>query len=100
MYDKEGFLIDLNDWNEHLAEKIAQAEQISLTSPHWELIHLAREYYDAFNLSPEMRPFIKWLNQKIERETINSLYLLKLFPDSPAKMISKIAGLPKPTNCL
>ncbi len=99
-YDKEGFLLDLNQWSKALAVNIAQTENINLTTPHWELILLAREYYAQFNLSPEMRPYIKWLNKKIKVKNINSLYLLKLFPDSPTKMISKIAGLPKPTNCL
>ena len=30
----------------------------------------------------------------------NSIYLLSLFPGNPAKLAAKIAGLPRPTNCL
>ena len=34
------------------------------------------------------------------KEKGSSMYLLQLFPGSPAKIGSKIAGLPKPDNCL
>ena len=30
----------------------------------------------------------------------NSIYLHKLFPGNPAKLAAKIAGLPRPTNCI
>ena len=100
MFDKEGFLIHLNDWNETIACSIANEENIILTDKHWELIHCAREYYQQFDISPEMRPFIKWITKQLGPEKGRSLYLLMLFPDSPAKIISKIAGLPKPPNCI
>lgn len=99
-FDTEGFLRNLHDWNRDVANSIAQAENISLTSAHWELINSAREYQKKFDISPEMRPFIKWIRHEISQEKASSLYLLKLFPGSPAKLISKIAGLPKPPNCI
>lgn len=100
MYDQEGFLIDLNQWSEDIANTIANKESIELTEEHWELIHLARRYHQSFNISPEMRPFIKYIKQEINEEKAKSIYLLSLFPGSPAKLISKIAGLPKPPNCI
>lgn len=100
MFDKEGFLIDLSDWQESLAQSIAAAEGIELSAEHWRLIRLARDYYGQFDISPEMRPFVKWVAQHLGPEKGKSLYLLSLFPNSPAKLISKIAGLPKPPNCL
>ncbi|MGH8425826.1 MAG: TusE/DsrC/DsvC family sulfur relay protein, partial [Pseudomonas fluorescens] len=30
----------------------------------------------------------------------NSLHLNRLFKGTPAKLAAKLAGLPKPTNCL
>ncbi|MES2603574.1 MAG: TusE/DsrC/DsvC family sulfur relay protein, partial [Pseudomonadota bacterium] len=30
----------------------------------------------------------------------NSLYLLSLFPGSPARLAARIAGLPRPVNCM
>ena len=100
MYDKEGFLIDLNTWDNNIATAIATKENIQLNEQHWELIQLARDYYQAFDISPEMRPFVKWVAKHCGKDKGRSLYLLTLFPDSPAKIISKIAGLPKPANCI
>lgn len=98
--DKEGFLIDLNDWNEVTAEAIAKEEGIDLTEAHWEVIHLLRQFYQEFELSPAMRPLVKYVGQQLSKDKGNSMYLLTLFPGSPAKFASKIAGLPKPDNCL
>lgn len=100
MFDQEGFLRDINNWTKELAIQIASQEQITLLEPHWELIYLAREYQVNFEKSPEMRPFINYIKKNLNKEKASSIYLLSLFPNSPAKLISKIAGLPKPDNCL
>jgi len=47
-----------------------------------------------------MRPLVKFVGQELGKDKGNSMYLLTLFPGSPAKLGSKIAGLPKPENCL
>ena len=98
--DKEGYLTDLNDWSEAVAEQIASAEGIELSDAHWALIRLVRQFYADFEVSPAMRPLVKLTREKLGPEQGNSLYLLKLFPGSPAKVLAKIAGLPRPTNCL
>ncbi len=99
-FDKEGFVVNLNDWTEDVAETIALTEDITLTESHWELIRLAREYYATFDISPEMRPLVKQVKLTLGEDKGRSIYLMSLFPGSPAKLISKIAGLPKPPNCL
>lgn len=99
-FDKEGFLLDLISWNRDLAIKIAQDEGIKLTNEHFVILHLARDFYQDFDISPEMRPLVKWVKNKLGTDKGNSIYLLSLFPNSPAKLISKIAGLPKPLNCI
>ena len=98
--DKEGFLRKLSDWTPELAEEIARLEDITLTEAHWELIYLLRQYYEQFDSSPAMRPLVKYCGLELGPEQGKSLYLLSLFPGSPAKIGSKIAGLPKPDNCL
>ncbi|WP_444884654.1 TusE/DsrC/DsvC family sulfur relay protein [Microbulbifer sp. PSTR4-B] len=98
--DKEGYLRDLNDWNRDVAEELAHAEKIELTNAHWEVIELLQEFYRQFELSPAMRPLVKFIGQHLGSEKGRSIYLMQLFPPSPAKIASKIAGLPKPTNCL
>ena len=98
--DEEGYLKNLNDWNESVANQIARDEGLSLTAEHWELIHLIREFYATYQLSPAMRPLIKAVKLKFGADKGKSIYLMKLFPGSPAKLLAKIAGLPKPDNCL
>ena len=100
LFDKEGFLTDITQWNEAMAKEVATNEGITLTEAHWELVYSARKYHETFDISPEMRPFIKWIGKELAPEKAKSIYLLSLFPNSPAKLISKIAGLPKPPNCI
>lgn len=99
-FDKEGFLLDLRLWDRDIATQVAQKENIKLTNEHFVILHLARDFYQDFDISPEMRPLVKWVKKKLGAEKGNSMYLLTLFPNSPAKLVSKIAGLPKPLNCI
>ena len=99
-FDKEGFLRNLDDWNESLAADIARGEGIVLDARHWEIVHLLRNYYAEFDASPAMRAMVKYVRLNLGDEKGTSIYLLGLFPGSPAKIGSKIAGLPKPDNCL
>ena len=98
--DKDGYLVELSDWSEATAEALAQREGISLSSEHWEILRLVRSFYDDFQLSPANRPLIKFIAMKIGPEKGNSLHLNRLFNGVPAKLAAKLAGLPKPTNCL
>lgn len=98
--DKEGYLINLDEWNIEIANEIATQENILLTPAHWEIINLLQEFYQEFEISPAMRALVKYTEKKLGQEKGKSIYLLHLFPPSPAKVASKIAGLPRPTNCL
>jgi len=98
--DKDGFLLNLDDWSEEVAKELARKEGIELTEAHWEVIYKLREFYAEFDLSPAMRPLTKYLKANLGADKAGSIYLLKLFPESPAKLGAKIAGLPRPENCL
>lgn len=98
--DKDGYLKQLDDWSPPVAEALAVNEGIKLTADHWEVIHLLRDFYRQYQLSPAMRPLVKYIALHLGQEKASSIYLLKLFPGSPAKIASKLAGLPKPENCL
>ncbi len=99
-FDEEGYLRNLNDWSETVAVEIAASEGISLSEAHWEIISIIREFYQNYELSPAMRPLVKAVSLKLGKDKGKSIYLMKLFPGSPAKLVAKIAGLPKPDNCL
>lgn len=98
--DEEGYLEDLNDWNPDVAEAIARQEGLELTEAHWEILHLLRRFYQEFELSPAMRPLVKYIGLNLDKEKARSIYLMQLFGESPARLASRLAGLPKPTNCL
>lgn len=98
--DQDGFLMNLADWSEEVAAHLAQQEGIELNEQHWEVLYALRDFYQEFDLSPAMRPLTGYLKQKLGAEKATSIYLLQLFPQSPAKLAAKIAGLPRPENCL
>ncbi len=99
LYDKEGFLSDYKDWSKELAPELAAAEGISLTEQHWEVINLVRSFYQKFHLSPTTRVLVKIVGEQLGSEKGRSIYLMRLFTSKPAKLVAKISGLPKPTNC-
>ena len=98
--DKEGYLIDLADWSEVVAGQLAADARVELTDAHWEVIQLVRAFYAKHELSPAMRPLVKWVKQSLGEDKGTSIYLMSLFPGNPAKLSAKIAGLPRPTNCI
>ncbi|WP_137973339.1 TusE/DsrC/DsvC family sulfur relay protein [Pseudomonas sp. F(2018)] len=98
--DQDGYLADLADWSPATAEALAAGEEIQLSSEHWEILELLRGFYAEFQLSPATRPLIKYVALKLGPEKGNSLHLNRLFKGTPAKLAAKLAGLPKPTNCL
>lgn len=98
--DQDGYLQNLQDWSETVASALAAQEDLSLSPEHWEILHLLRAFYAQYQLSPATRPLIKYVALHLGSDKGNSLHLNRLFKGTPAKLAAKLAGLPKPTNCL
>lgn len=104
--DKEGFLRNLDDWNEQAAEIIARNCNITLSDSHWEILTVLREFYAHHQVSPANRALVALVKRELGKDKGNSAYLMSLFrnpennKESPAKLAARIAGLPKPDNCL
>ncbi len=98
--DRDGYLRDLGAWSEVVAEELASREGLHLQEQHWAVIAALREFYSRTSVSPAMRPFVKLCSEQLGPAMGTSLALHKLFPGNPAKLAAKIAGLPRPTNCL
>jgi tRNA 2-thiouridine synthesizing protein E len=98
--DKDGNLAHLDDWSEDVAQALARQADIELTDAHWEILNLMREFHQRRGIAPVMRILVKLVEKTFGPEKGNSLYLLKLFPGSPARVASRIAGLPRPANCI
>jgi tRNA 2-thiouridine synthesizing protein E len=98
--DEEGYLVNLSDWSEDVANEIAKTENIDMSESHWEVVNFLREYYEEFQIAPAVRVLTKAIGKKLGADKGNSQYLYELFPYGPAKQACKIAGLPKPTGCV
>jgi len=98
--DEEGYITNLADWDEDVADYLAKEEGIDMSENHWEVVNFLREYYDEYQIAPAVRVLTKAIGKKLGKEKGNSKYLYELFPYGPAKQACKIAGLPKPTGCI
>lgn len=98
--DEDGYLVNLADWNEEVANYLAGTESVDMTDSHWEVVHFLREYYEEYKIAPMIRILTKAIGKKLGKDKGNTKYLYDLYPGGPAKQACKIAGLPKPTGCV
>ncbi|WP_375753966.1 TusE/DsrC/DsvC family sulfur relay protein [Vibrio sp. HN007] len=98
--DKEGYLLNHEEWEEGMIGILAEDEGIEVTEDHLEIILFVRKFYEEFNTSPAVRMLVKAVEKEHGPEKGNSKYLFKLFKKGPAKQATKLAGLPKPAKCL
>ena len=90
-----GFLVHVEDWNESVANAVAEEEGIELTQRHWDVINYLREqYFDHAGSQPNNRVMVKDMGE-VWSEKINSKTLFDLFPGNPSKQAGRIAGLPE-----
>lgn len=91
--DEQGFLLEPL-YDDEAVRVIAQAENITLTDAHWEVVNYLRDQYRANGHTPSFRNMLKGMTEI--RPEIDSKYLYDLFPIGPAKQGVKVAGLPQP----
>ena len=95
-----GWLLNLDEWSEDLAEKIAVTENVpELTQEHWDIINEAREYFEENGSVAEPRVFSKLMKKKYGKDRSDQKYIYSLFPTGLIKCANKIAGLPRPKGC-
>ena len=99
--DDDGYLKHLQYWSPDIAQAQAQQQQLTLTDAHWEIINAIRDFYSQYQRSPTTRVLLKYLAQQLGTQKSSSIYVMQLFGGgTPAKSIAKLAGLPKPPNCI
>jgi len=96
---ESGWLENRDDWNEEVAEAIAKNAGIKLSEEHWELVRIAREFYeDHFQCCPP-RAFSRLLRKKYGKDHCDQKFIYTLFPAGGlVSCINKIAGLPCPCD--
>ena len=90
--DQDGHLLDYTVWNEQVAQE--------LTAWHFEVLHAVRQFYQQFGHSPATRPLIKFLMKTVSPEINNAVLQEKFNTGLVARHLSRLAGIPKPANCL
>jgi len=98
--DEEGYITDINLWTTELAALIAEAENIEMEDDHWVVVNFLRNYYEQYRIAPAVRVLTRAIKRTLGPEKGNSRYLYHLFPYGPSRQACKIAGLPKPTDCI
>ena len=91
-----GFLENVGDWNEKVAEALAQTAGLELTDKHWDLIRCLREEFLNNNENqPNTRNLVKIMQKTWDDKNISAKTLYELFPKDPSKQGGLIAGLPE-----
>ena len=94
--DPEGYILDMEQWNEAFARAQAQSEGLALSDEHWQVIRFIREYYEAHNVQAQVRDMVKHFREVWGADKGNSRYLHDIFPiGGPQKQGNRIAGIRK-----
>ena len=97
--NNDGHLENANDWNKKVCVEFADAENITLSAEHWEIINFLRDFYQEYKITPSVRVLTKAIGEKLGGNKGNTKYLYQLFPKGFARQACKLAGLPKPNGC-
>lgn len=90
-----GYLVNVDDWNEQVAEQLAAREGMELTQAHWDVLHYLRdEYINNNSNQPNNRSIIKDMSARWGHKVSNK-EMFDLFPGNPSKQAGLIAGLPE-----
>lgn len=104
--DEEGYLLNLDDWNEEVCEALIKQHEADGHKPVSEtargLIDYFREYYQENKVHPTMHKLVltlgKHQGEHFHDQEAYKKFLYDLFPHGPVRMLCKLAGLPKPAH--
>ena len=92
--DREGYLLDLDDWSESFAVALAREEGLTLTPAHWEVIRFLREYWQEHGVQAQVRVMIRHFSERWDAERGSNHHLHEMFPiGGPQKQGNRLAGL-------
>lgn len=92
--DKEGYIINIDEWTEDYAIALAEAEGLELTDEHWQVIHYIRDYFAEHRVQVQVREMIKHFKKAWGPEHGNNHYLHDIFPKGgPQKQGNRLAGI-------
>ena len=89
-FNDEGYLIDFDQWNIEVGEKIAETHNIELSETHWDILSWIQEQFKTkreLSMKSLLNTGISDLNE-----------LKQLFTCDPLTVSTKIAGIPNQNN--
>lgn len=98
--DQDGHLVDYTIWNEGVAQELARKLDLELTPWHFQILQAVRQFYHQFGHSPATRPLIKFLMKTVSSDINNAVLQEQFNTGLVARHLSRLAGIPKPPNCL
>ncbi|HCH27703.1 MULTISPECIES: TusE/DsrC/DsvC family sulfur relay protein [Psychrobacter] len=99
--DQDGHLCDHTIWTPAIAQQLADTLEVQLAEEHLQVLLQVRAFFAKFNHPPATRPLIKWLQKTLPEYDISNQKLQQLFNTGlVARHVNRLAGLPKPPNCL
>lgn len=99
--DGDGHLSNHNDWTPIVAQRLADTLDVHLDDVHYRILAQVRAFFEQYHHSPSTRPLIKHLSTTLPDDAIDNAKLQSLFKTGlVARHVNRIAGLPKPPNCL
>ncbi len=100
VFDQDGHLQNHLDWNPEIARLLAAKDGLSLDEQHLLVLSTVREFYKRFEYAPATRPLIKFLIKELGDHISNAQLMQDFQTGLVARTLARLAGLPKPANCL
>ena len=86
-------ILQLEGWDEHNASVKAMKEGVLLTNEHWGVLEYLQNYYLENGWPNSARKMVRIMDEAFS-EHGGKQFLYRLFPGSPVKQATRIAGLP------
>ena len=89
--DEDGYLLDIDEWDVCVAERLAENEGIELEADFWKLITAIRLHYERYNEAPLCRDILQ--DAGFTKEEVYGMF------SGGHRTAYRLAGLPKPPEC-
>lgn len=98
--DQDGHLSNYLDWTPQVAQFMAQQDGLVLGDKQLAVLYAVQKFYRQFGYAPATRPLIKFLIKELGASISNAQLMQDFQTGLVARTLARLAGLPKPANCL
>jgi len=90
-----GFLLNFNDWNEEVAERLAVIDKLELKRIHWVILRFLRQYFTEYATPPSPKLVKKMVSRQMGIPGFSNKQILQIFPLGGCRQACRLAGLPR-----